>query len=211
MSEAGRRLLPCLVGAAGFQINLFAATVFASMLTGGSISYLYYAERLVQFPMALFAVSISTVLLPVLSTEKNQGSAVEVPGVFARAVKAVVCVSLPAMFGLAALRVPVVSLLFERGVFDGVCVEKTASALLFFTMGLWAFSGNRIIVTLFHARSDVATPFWASVKGIGFNLLACLLLGHLLGYRGLALSVSVAAAVNFFFSCPACGHPWIIG
>ncbi|ACN15808.1 MviN [Desulforapulum autotrophicum HRM2] len=202
MSETGRRLLPSLVGAAGFQINLFVATILASTLSSGSISFLYYAERLVQFPMALFAVSISTVLLPELSMEKVQGPAAVVSGVFARAVKAVCCVTLPAMFGLAALRVPVVSLLFERGAFDRLCVEETASALLFFILGLWAFSGNRIFVTLFHARSDVATPFWASVKGIGFNLLAGLLFGQVLGYRGIALSVSAAAALNFFFLVP---------
>lgn len=202
MSAAGRRLFPSLVGAAGFQINLFVATILASTLSTGSVSYLYYAERLVQFPMALFAVSISTVLLPALSMEKIQGTAGEVSGVFARAVKAVVCITLPAMFGLAALRVPVVSLLFERGAFDRLCVQETASALLFLITGLWAFSGNRIFVTLFHARSDVATPFWASVKGIGFNLLAGLLLGPVLGYKGLTLGVSAAAALNFFFLVP---------
>ena len=202
MSEAGRRLLPSLVGAAGFQINLFVATVFASTLSTGSISHLYYAERLVQFPMALFAVSISTVLLPALSMEKIKGTAAEVSGIFARAVKAVACVVLPAMFGLAALRVPVVSLLFERGAFDRLCVQETASALLFFIMGLWAFSGNRILVALFHARADAATPFWASVKSIGFNVVAGLLLARILGYRGLALGVSAAAGINFFSLVP---------
>lgn len=200
--EAGKRMFPSLVGAAGFQINLFVATVLASTLSTGSISYLYYAERLVQFPLALFAVSFSTVLLPELSREKIIGPDSGVARIFVRSIKMVVTVALPAMFGLAALSVPVVSLLFERGAFDRVCVIETASVLLIFTMGLWAFSGTRIFVSMFHARGDIKTPLRASVLAIGFNLIAGLFLGQAMGYRGLALSVSAAGAINCLLLVP---------
>ncbi|MDY0221071.1 MAG: murein biosynthesis integral membrane protein MurJ [Desulfobacterium sp.] len=200
--EAGKKMVPSLVGAAGFQINLFVATILASTLSSGSISYLYYAERLVQFPLALFAVSFSTVLLPELSREKIRGSDLGVARIFARSIKIVVTVVLPAMFGLAALSVPVVSLLFERGAFDRVCVIETASVLLFFTMGLWAFSGTRIFVSMLHARGDIKTPLRASVMAMGFNLVAGLFLGQAMGYRGLALCISAAGAINCLLLVP---------
>ncbi|MCP4115939.1 MAG: murein biosynthesis integral membrane protein MurJ [Desulfobacteraceae bacterium] len=196
--EAGRRMLPSLVGAAGFQINIFVATVIASTLSAGSISYLYYAERLVQFPMALFAVSVSTVLLPELSRKKGANDSLAASEAFARALGGVFFITIPAMVGLVALREPVVSLLFRQGAFDLSCVRETALALLCFCLGLWAFSGTRLLVTLFHGAGDVATPFRAGMAAIGFNLVAGYLLGHGLGHWGLALSISAAGAINFF-------------
>jgi putative peptidoglycan lipid II flippase len=196
--EAGKRMLPSLVGAAGFQINVFAATVIASTLPPGSISYLYYAERLVQFPMALFAVSVSTVLLPELSRKTGSNDPLAASEAFARALGAVFFITFPAMVGLAALGEPVVSLLFQQGAFDLLCVRETALTLLCFCLGLWAFSGTRLLVTLFHGFGDVVTPFRAGMAAIGFNLVAGCFLGHKLGHWGLALSVSAAAAINFF-------------
>ncbi len=196
--EAGQKMLPSLVGAAGFQINVFVATVIASTLSSGSISYLYYAERLVQFPMALFAVSVSTVLLPELSRKKGSKDPLAASEAFARALGTVFFITIPAMVGLVALREPVVSLLFQQGAFDLLCVRETALALLCFCLGLWAFSGTRLLVTLFHGFGDVATPFRAGLAAIGFNLVAGYLLGHSLGHWGLALSISAAAAINFF-------------
>jgi len=200
--EAGKKMVPSLVGAAGFQINLFAVTIIASTLPSGSISYLYYSERLVQFPLALFAVSFSTVLLPELSREKIMGSDLGVARIFSRSIKIVISLALPAMFGLAALSLPVVSLLFERGAFDRVCVVETASVLVFFTMGLWAFAGTRIFVSMFHARGDIETPLRASVMAMGFNLAAGWFLGQAMGYRGLALCVSAAGAINCLLLVP---------
>lgn len=196
--EAGQKMLPSLVGAAGFQINVFAATVIASTLSSGSISYLYYAERLVQFPMALFAVSVSTVLLPELSRKKGSNDPLAASEAFARALGAVFFITIPAMVGLVALRAPVVSLLFQQGAFDRLCVRETALALLCFCLGLWAFSGTRLLVTLFHGFGDVTTPFRAGMAAIGFNLVAGYFLGHTFGHWGLALSISAAAAINFF-------------
>lgn len=196
--EAGQKMLPSLVGAAGFQINVFVATVIASTLSSGSISYLYYAERLVQFPMALFAVSVSTVLLPELSRIKGSTEPFAASEVFAKVLGAVFFITIPAMVGLAALGEPVVSLLFQQGAFDLLCVRETALVLLCFCLGLWAFSGTRLLVTLFHGFGDVATPFWAGLVAIGFNLGAGYFLGHTFGHWGLALSISTAAALNFF-------------
>jgi len=196
--EALKRMLPSIVGAAGFQINLFAVTIMASTLPLGSISYLYYAERLVEFPMALFAVSVSTVLLPELSRKKGLSDPLALSRIFTRAIKGVFFITIPAMVGLAVLREPVVSLLFQQGVFDHLSVKETAATLLYFCMGLWAFSGTRLLVTLFHSLGDVVTPFWAGLSGILFNLAAGFFLGNTMGHRGLALSVSLAAAINFF-------------
>ncbi|MBI9090349.1 MAG: murein biosynthesis integral membrane protein MurJ [Desulfobacterium sp.] len=196
--EVGQKMLPSLVGAAGFQINVFVATVMASTLSSGSISYLYYAERLVQFPMALFAVSVSTVLLPELSRAKDAKDPFAAPAVFTKALGAVCFITIPAMVGLVALGEPLVSLLFHQGAFDLLCVRETALALLCFCLGLWAFSGTRLLVTLFHGFGDVATPFWAGLGAIGFNFVVGYILGQTFGHWGLALSISAAAAINFF-------------
>jgi len=196
--EALKRMVPSIIGAAGFQINLFAVTVMASTLPLGSISYLYYAERLVEFPMALFAVSVATVLLPELSMKKGLRDPLDLSRVFTRAIKGVFFITIPAMAGLAALREPVVSLLFQQGLFDTISVKETAATLLYFCMGLWAFSGTRLLVTLFYSLGDAVTPFWAGAAGILFNLAAGFFLGNTMGHRGLALSVSLAGAINFF-------------
>ncbi|MEA1968312.1 MAG: murein biosynthesis integral membrane protein MurJ [Thermodesulfobacteriota bacterium] len=195
--RAGKMLIPSITGASAYQINLLITTVMASTLCEGSISYIYYADRLVQFPLALFAVSISTVLLPELSKKVLSENINEASRLFVQGVKLVMFITIPSMAGLALLREPIVTLLFCQGAFDPAAVKETGSTLLFFTSGLWAFAGTRLFVTLFYAFSDVKTPFKAGVAAIGANMFFSFFLIKSMGHQGLALSISIAAIINF--------------
>jgi putative peptidoglycan lipid II flippase len=196
LKKIGIRMLPAMLGAAVYQINIVIANPLASLLSEGSISYLYYADRLVQFPLGLFGIATATAVLPSLSKQASRGQSRGLEDTFAYAMKLVAFITLPAMAGLIVLREPIILLLFKRGAFDWQSVQLTASALLYYSVGLWAFSAVRIVVALFYALQDTATPVRIAVISIGFNLLAALVLMRPLGHGGLALSASLASMLN---------------
>ena len=196
--KAGKILIPAMIGASAFQINIFISTIMASSLPVGSISYIYYADRLVQFPLALFAFSVSIVLFPSLSKKAALGKTNNASEQFTRGANLVFFITIPSMAGLIALRHPIISLLFQYGAFDINAVNGTAGALLFLAAGLWAFAGTRLFVTLFYAFSNVKTPLKAGLAAIGLNAILSFISMKYMGYTGLALSVSTASAINFF-------------
>jgi len=192
-------MLPCMIGAASFHINMAVASFFASKLPEGSVSFIYYADRLVQFPMALFAVSAATVLLPEFSKKAASGNMNEIARLFANGVKLVFFITIPAMAGLMALNENIVALLFGYGVFDDRAIQQTADCLIFLSSGLWAFTGVRLFVTLYYALSNIKIPFYSGVIAIFTNLILCFLLIGSYGVKGLVMSVSISAMVGFVF------------
>jgi putative peptidoglycan lipid II flippase len=190
------RMLPAMLGAAVYQINIVIGNLLASLLPEGSISYLYYADRLVQFPLGLFGIATATAVLPSLSKQAARGQNEQLADTFAYAMKLVSFITLPAMAGLIVLRRPIIMLIFERGAFDLESVRLTASALLYYSIGLWAFSAVRIVVSVFYALQDTATPVKMAVISIGFNLAAAVVLMRPMGHGGLALATSLASMVN---------------
>ena len=196
--KAGKKLIPAMVGASGFQINIFISTIMASNLACGSISYLYYADRLVQFPLALFAVSGSIAIFPAFTEKAALGKLNELTEQFTGLIKLVFFITIPSMAGLIVLRKPIVSLLFQYGAFDLNAAQGTGRALFFLCTGLWAFAGTRLFVNYFYALSDTATPFKAGLVSIGINIVLSFFLMQTMGYQGLALSISISAAINFF-------------
>ncbi|MEW6076615.1 MAG: murein biosynthesis integral membrane protein MurJ [Thermodesulfobacteriota bacterium] len=190
-------MLPAVFGAAVYQVNIVVGRLLATMLPEGSVSCLYYADRLVQFPLGVFALSGAMAALPSLSRQAAAGDYGAVADTFAFSLKLTFFITLPAMTGLIVLREPIVALLFQRGEFDAAAVRMTAQALLFYSLGLWAVSAARIVVSVFYALSDTRTPvlmaFVASLANIGFGLA---LMGPL-AHGGLALAVSLSAVVNF--------------
>ncbi len=195
--RAGKIMIPCMVGAASYQINIMIASFFASRLDQGSVSFLYYADRLVQFPLALFAVSFSTVFLPSLSRKAALGKQEEVFNIFATGARLVFFVTIPAMAGLMALGTPIVSLLFKQGAFDASAVQHTAICLFYLVIGLWASTGTRLFVTLHYSLSLVRLPFIAGFFSIGINGVLCWFLIQPMGVKGLALSVSLSSMAGF--------------
>ncbi len=187
---------PVMFGAAVFQINTLVITFLASLLPQGSVSYLYYADRLIQFPLGIFGIAMATAVLPAFARQSVCGQQDAMRETFRHAIKLVLFITLPAMAGLIVLREPIVSLLFQRGAFDQQSMRLTAGALLYYGMGLWAFSTVRIVLNVFYALADTRTP----VRMAGISIAANLLLGAILmgpmGHQGLALAVSIASALN---------------
>ncbi|MBF0234368.1 MAG: murein biosynthesis integral membrane protein MurJ [Desulfamplus sp.] len=200
---AFKMMLPAVIGIAPLQINMLVATFMASSMTSvffqGSVSYLYYADRLVQFPLGLFAFSVSTSIFPVLSRAVASHDLGRASSIFTRGVRMVLFIMIPSMAGLAVLREPIVALLFNHGAFDINDVNSTAMVLLFFCLGMWAFAGARLFVTLFYALSNVRTPLIGGLISISSNILLSFVLMDKMGVYGLALSISIAAILNFCF------------
>jgi putative peptidoglycan lipid II flippase len=189
-------MTPAVFGAAVYQINIFVGTILASLLPEGSVSYLYYADRLVQFPLGVFAIALATAVLPSLSKHAVASDMEGLRSSFSYALRLVFFVTIPAMIGLIILREPIVRLLFQRGAFDPATTRLTAEALLYYAVGLWAFSGVRIVVSAFYALQDTKTPVKIAVISLIVNIFLSILLMGPMRHGGLALATSVASAVN---------------
>jgi len=197
LRRVGRLMLPAVFGAAVYQINILVGTLLASLLPEGSVSYLYYADRLVQFPLGIFAIATATAVLPSLSRQAAIGDMAALKATFGYAVKLVLFITVPAMVGLIVLREPIVSLLFKRGAFDARTVRLTAYGLLFYAVGLWAFSAVRIVVSTFYALQDTKTPVRMAVISVAANIFLGVILMQWLAHGGLALATSLASMLNF--------------
>jgi putative peptidoglycan lipid II flippase len=189
-------MTPAVFGAAVYQMNIVVGRLLASLLPEGSVSYLYYADRLVQFPLGVFAIALATAVLPSLSKQATVSDMDGLRSSFSYALRLVFFVTIPAMTGLIILREPIVRLLFQRGAFDPDTTRLTAEALLYYALGLWAFSGVRIVVSAFYALQDTKTPVKMAVISLLVNIGLSILLMGPMRHGGLALATSVASGVN---------------
>jgi putative peptidoglycan lipid II flippase len=187
---------PAVLGSAVYQLNVLMGTLLASLLPQGSVSYLYYADRVVEFPLGIFAVAFGTAALPSMSrhtADKDMAGLIET---FSHSLRLVIFITLPAMTGLIMLRQPIVELLYERGAFSALSTQKTSLALLYYACGLWAFSSLRILVPAFSALQDTKTPVKVAALSLGANVALSLILMHPLKHGGLALANSLSAALQ---------------
>ncbi|MDI6686975.1 MAG: murein biosynthesis integral membrane protein MurJ [Desulfobacterales bacterium] len=196
LKRIGLLMLPTLFGAAVYQINILVSTLLASLLPEGSVSYLYYADRLVQFPLGIFAIAAATAILPSISRQAASKDLEAVKTTFSHAMNLVLFITIPSMVGLIILREPIVALLFKRGVFGSEATQLTAYALLYYGIGLWAFSGVRIVVSTFYALQDTKTPVRMAVISIIANIVLGIILMGPLAHGGLALATSLASMLN---------------
>jgi putative peptidoglycan lipid II flippase len=192
-----RLMGPAVFGAAVYQINILVGTLLASLLPEGSVSYLYYADRLVQFPLGIFAISMSVAVLPSLSRQAAAKNFDDLADTFSYAIRLIFFITVPALTGLIVLREPIVALLFQRGAFDMESTRQTAYALVFYSAGLWAFAAVRILVATFYSLQDTITPVIMALFSITANIVLGILLMGPLGHGGLALATSVASMLNF--------------
>lgn len=192
-----RLMLPTLWGSAVYQFNLLAITFMASYLPTGSVSYLWYAGRVVEFPLGIFAVSLATVALPVLSDHAAKRNPLRMKEILREALTMVWLLSIPAAIGLTVLARPVLSVLFFRGGFTIASTDFTAQALQFFALGLPFISATRIIASAFYAVQEAKKPVVAANISVLVNVLAGAALLVPFQYRGLALSVSLGSITNF--------------
>ena len=196
LKRIGVLMLPTVFGSAIYQVNQLVGTLLASLLREGSVSYLYYADRLVQFPLGVFAIAISTAVLPSLSREAAQRDLDGLKETLSHALRLTMFITIPAMIGLIVLREPIIRLLFQRGAFDAFTTIMTAQALLFYSLGLWAFAALRVFVSAFYSLQDTKTPVKVAVVAMLANIGLCLVLMGPLKHGGLALALSLASTLQ---------------
>jgi putative peptidoglycan lipid II flippase len=215
---------PAAFGAAVYQINVLVSTVLASFLPSGSVSYLYYADRFLEFPVGIFAIALGTAALPSFSMLVVTGNVAELRATLAYALRMVNFICLPATAGLAVLAVPLFAIFFQRGAFDANATVNSAQALIFFSFGLWSISGTKLVGPVFYAMEDTKTPVLVGFVAFLINFVASLaLMGDInvdansagfvtrtiamtigriglipLGHGGLALATSISSICNFF-------------
>jgi putative peptidoglycan lipid II flippase len=196
--QMARLLVPATLSLSVTQVNILVNTIVASGLSEGAVSYLYYAMRLIHFPLGIFGVALSTALLPSLSVHVARADHTSLRDHFSFGLRLIFFITAPAMLGLILLRVPIVHLLFEHGVFDRADTIGVAQAVLYYSVGLWAFAGVRVVVPVFYALQDTKTPFFIAIFAMGLNVILCFSLVTGLQHGGLALATSLSAIFNFF-------------
>lgn len=196
--KAFRLLLPLLLGLGVYQLNIMLTRQLASFLPEGSVSYLYYGQRLVEIPQGMFALAIASAALPTLSTLRARGDDEQVKEVFRYGLGLSLFVAVPSAVGLASLAEPVVSVFFGRGHFSPREVELTARSLVWMAAGIWSVASVRTIVPMFYAYNDTRTPVIGSaVNLVVFGVVAVTTMGPL-KHVGLAMAVTAASIAQLF-------------
>jgi putative peptidoglycan lipid II flippase len=187
---------PAAFGAAVYQITVLINTMLASWLPTGSVSYLYYADRVVEFPLGIFGIALATAILPSLSRHSANGEHRTLVDTMGFGIRMSMFIHLPAMVGLIVLAEPLVYLLFGRGEFGPQSVHATAMALVGYSLGLWAYVGARTVSQAFFALKDTRTPVKAGAWCLLVNLGASLVLMGPFAHAGLAAATAVSSAAN---------------
>jgi len=195
-------MIPALFGVSVSQINLLFDTVIATSLGGGSVSWLFFADRLLEFPLGLFGIAIATVILPLLSRQYSSAND-NFRLTMDWGVRMVLLMGLPAMLGLMVLAKPMLNVLFMRGEFTSNDVDMASFALVAYSCGLLSFMMIKVLAPGFYARQDTKTPVKIGIKAMianmGFNLIFALALGYEYGYIGLAFATALSATCNAFW------------
>jgi putative peptidoglycan lipid II flippase len=192
-------MLPGALGAGVIQINLFIDIVIASLLPVGGVSYLFYADRLVQLPLSVIGIAMSTALLPVLAKHLQSGKIETAHLTQNRAVEFSLILTLPASMALMILAHPIISMLFERGKFGSYEALQTAYVLAIFASGLPAYIMVKIFSTSFFAKYDTKTPVIAALLGMAVNVILNFSLLVPFKHLGIAFATVVASWVNAGF------------
>ena len=196
VKRIGLLMLPAVFGSAIFQLNQFIGTLLASFLQEGSVSWLYYADRLVEFPLGVFAIAISTAALPSLSRQAAGKEMGDFRETLSHAIRLTSFITIPAMVGLLTLGMPIIRIFFQRGAFDAYSTAMTNTALFYYSLGLWSFSVVRVMVAAFYAIQDTRTPVLMAAAAMGANVLFSLLLMGPLRHGGLALALSLSSTMQ---------------
>jgi putative peptidoglycan lipid II flippase len=185
------------------QLNLIVGTVFASLLVDGSQSWLYYSDRLVEFPLGLFGVALATVILPHLSRRSADADAEGYASALDWGLRTVLLLAIPAALGLALLAEPLAATIFERGEFNAADSRMTALSLVAMSLGIPGFMVSKVLLSAFYARQDTRTPMKAAIRTVLINvaltaaLVTPLWLGAVPGaHAGIALATGLAGLAN---------------
>lgn len=192
-----RLLVPAVINFAVVQINILVDMTLGLLIGAGANSSLWYGSRLMQFPLGVFSTAIGTALLPMVSRLSAEGNWEAAKRTLSFALRAVFLIVLPSSVGLIVLREPIVKMLFERGEFDALSTMRTASVLLFYSIGLFAHAGQTIIASAFYAVQDPKTPMKMGIFALIVNTILNFILMGPMKESGLALATSIAGIGEF--------------
>jgi putative peptidoglycan lipid II flippase len=201
IKRIGRLLVPRIFGSAVYQLNVLVDTILASLafIVGqGAVAAIYYANRVIQFPLAIFGIALSSVILPTLSRQAVAQDMESLKSTLRFSLRTIYFIMLPAALGLLILTQPVIRVLFQRGNFDYYSVQICSSALFFYAIGLVFFGGMKILIAAFYSLQDTRTPVKIASLALLVNLILNIILMFPLRVGGLALASSLAAGFNFF-------------
>ncbi|MDE0463879.1 MAG: murein biosynthesis integral membrane protein MurJ [Caldilineaceae bacterium] len=194
--EVARLMGPRVLGLLFVQLNFLVNTILASGLPDGSLSALNYAWLLMLLPQGIFAQAVATVAFPTFSAQVAAGDRAQLMATLSGLLRLILFLSIPAAFLLYILDGPLIELLFQRGRFDAASTQAVAYALRFYALGLVAHAVVEIVVRVFYALHDTATPVVAGVATVALNILLSLALIGRLSFGGLALANSIATALE---------------
>ncbi|MFH1416080.1 MAG: murein biosynthesis integral membrane protein MurJ [Elusimicrobiota bacterium] len=203
LKQVGRLMLPAVLGISVMQINSFVDTICATLLETGSVTHLYYGNRLVQLPLALFGTAVATVALPMMSEDAARNKMDNMKDTFSFSIKTVSFLVMPAMVGLILLGNPLIRVLFERGRFITADTKATALILSCYAMGLFFFAGVKIVTSAFYSLQNTRTPVIIASLAMLLNVILNVvvisvdMIRFSLGASGLALATSVSSAFNY--------------
>lgn len=200
VEEANKRvfrlMLPAIFGTSVAQVNMLINTVLASYLVTGSVSWLYYSDRLMEFPLGIFGIALATAILPSLSklhaTHQHQAFNETIDW----ALRWVALIAMPATVGLIVLAAPIIATIFHHGAFTDRDVHMTSISLIAYSAGLLAFVAVKVLAPGFYARENTKTPVKIAAASMAVNIVLSLLLFYPFGHVGLATATSAAAVAN---------------
>jgi putative peptidoglycan lipid II flippase len=196
VSRIMKLMLPTLFAASITQINLLIDTLIASFLSTGSISWLYYSDRMVELPLGVFGIALATVILPNLSVEHAKGDTDAYERIIIWALRLVFLISLPAAIGLVLLSGPILTTLFQYAEFTQNDVIMSSKSLMAYALGLPGFILIKVLSSAFFSRQDTRTPVKIAVIAMVSNIILNLILVVPLAHAGLALASSLSAYIN---------------
>ena len=196
VKELLRLMLPGVIGAGVVQINLVADVILASFLPEGSVTFLYFADRVNQLPLGVVGVAVGTALLPLMSRQVAAGEDGAAGHSQNRAIELSLLLAIPAAVALVALAEPIMTVLFQHGAFGAPASAATAAALMAYAVGLPAYVLVKVLTPGYFARKDTVSPMRIAALCVAINLVLNLILMWPLQHAGLALATAIAAWVN---------------
>ncbi len=186
------KAIPGMIASSGPQLLVVAGAIIASS-SPSAVSWLYFANRLVELPLGIVGAAMGTVLIPQMTHALHGGDHDAIAYAESRGLELAAGLALPATLGLIVLSEPIVRLLFEHGAFTSADTKATAHALMWLALALPAQVLVKALSPAFFAREDTLTPLWAVLKGVAFAIVLALLLDHLFGTGGIAAAIALGA------------------
>lgn len=197
----GKLMVPRLLSSSIYQLNNFVDSIFGSLawIVGeGGVAVLYFSYRLIQFPLGIFSNALAQAILPTLSTQALEENREKLQHTLSWGLRTNFFVMLPAAAGLMALSHPIISTLFGGRKFDAYSIQATANVMFFYSIGLFAYGGTKIVQSCFFALKDTRTPTKIAAVALVFNIIFNFILMYPLKIAGLALATSVSGIITFF-------------